>query len=319
MISQPERKINGVSFVASGEKLTNDNVRPLVALDANYAAIMPFAMLKNLNEPNIIYDSEKQWFGETPKGVKQYINELKHEDISIMLKPQVWVMRGEFTGKIKMNSENDWLTLEKTYADFILRFAKIAQENNVAIYCIGTELELFVENRPNYWIELIKKVKAIYRGKLTYAANWDEYTKTTFWEELDYVGVDGYFPLSEEKTPKVKALKEKWLKHKLVMKKHSDSLQKKILFTEFGYRSVDYATAKPWEVDYNKTSVNLQGQVNATKALFEMLWYEDWFAGGFVWKWFIDYENVGGNNNPRFTPQNKPAEKTIREFYKKVK
>ena len=103
------------------------------------------------------------------------------------------------------------------------------------------------------------------------------------------------------------------------MKKHSDSLNKKILFTEFGYRSVDYAAAKPWEIDYNKTAVNLKGQVNTTRVLFEELWNEDWFAGGFVWKWFIDYKNSGGKKDPRFTPQNKPAEDVIREYYLQYK
>lgn len=317
--SQSYLKINGISFVASREKVKKKHITPVVMLNANYAAIMPFALLKDLNNPSVDFNSDRQWFGERIQGTKQYIKELQKKNIAIMLKPQIWVMKGEFTGNIIMTNDADWLTLEETYSDYILTYAKVAQENKATIYCIGTELELFVKNRPEYWKGLIQKVKAIYKGKLTYAANWDEYPKTTFWNELDYVGIDGYFPLSDAKTPKVPVLKEKWQKHKVAMKKHSDSLQKKVLFTEFGYRSVDYTAAKPWEVDYNKTSVNLEGQVNTIQALFEELWYEEWFVGGFVWKWFIDHENVGGVDNPRFTPQNKPAEETIRAFYKKVK
>ena len=317
MTSQKAEKINGISFVASGEKVIAKNITPVVSLNANYAAVMPFGFSKNLQSPNINFNSDRQWFGERVDGVTQYITALHKSNIKTMLKPQIWVMKGEFTGKIKMTNDADWLTLEKTYADFILTYAKVAQDNNVAIYCIGTELELFVKNRPQYWLTLIQKVKTIYKGKLTYAANWDEYPKTSFWWELDYIGIDGYFPLSEAKTPKVSVLKKKWQKHKKLMKKHSDSLGKKILFTEFGYRSVDYAAAKPWEVDYSKTSVNLEGQVIATQVLFDELWHENWFAGGFIWKWFIHYEESGGVDDPRFTPQNKPAEETIRAFYKK--
>ena len=70
-------------------------------------------------------------------------------------------------------------------------------------------------------------------------------------------------------------------------------------------------------MDYSKTSVNLEGQVIATQVLFDELWHENWFAGGFIWKWFIDYEESGGVDDPRFTPQNKPAEEIIRAFYKK--
>lgn len=318
MSSQQETKINGISFVSSGKKATTKHIAPVVNLNANYAAVMPFGFSRSLQSPTINFNSDRQWFGERVDGVTQYISELHRSNIKTMLKPQIWISKGEFTGKIKMDSEEDWLILEKTYTDFILTYAKVAQANNVAIYCIGTELELFVKQRPEYWKGLIRKVKAIYKGKLTYAANWDEYPKTTFWNEIDYIGIDGYFPLTDAKTPRVSVLKEKWKKHKSVMKKHTDSLQKKVLFTEFGYRSVDYAAAKPWEVDYNKTSVNLEGQVNTTQALFEELWHEEWFAGGFVWKWFMDHEKVGGIDNPRFTPQNKPAEEIIKTFYARV-
>ena len=317
MTSQKTEKINGISFVASGEKVIAKNITPVVSLNANYAAVMPFGFSKNIHAPNINFNSDRQWFGERVDGVTQYITALHESNIKTMLKPQIWVMKGEFTGKIKMTNDADWLTLEKTYSDFILTYAKVAQDNNVAIYCIGTELELFVKSRPQYWLTLIQKVKTIYKGKLTYAANWDEYPKTSFWKELDYIGIDGYFPLSDAKTPKVPVLKKKWQKHKKLMKKHADSLERKVLFTEFGYRSVDFAAAKPWEVDYNKTSVNLEGQVIAIQVLFDELWYENWFAGGFIWKWFIDYEESGGVDDPRFTPQNKPAEEIIRAFYKK--
>ena len=30
------------------------------------------------------------------------------------------------------------------------------------------------------------------------------------------------------------------------------------------------------------------------QALFEEFWHEDWFAGGFVWKWFHNYDKSGG-------------------------
>jgi hypothetical protein len=63
------------------------------------------------------------------------------------------------------------------------------------------------------------------------------------------------------------------------------------------------------------TVVNLEAQKNTTQALLETFWMEDWFAGGFVWKWFHEHDKVGGINDSRFTPQNKPVENLIREFY----
>ncbi len=179
----------------------------------------------------------------------------------------------------------------------------------------GTELEKFIENRPEYWKQLIINLKKVYKGKLTYAANWDEFKRTPFWADLDYIGIDAYFPVSEMQTPNVEDCKKGWQSHKALIRSYSEQYNKPILFTEFGYRSMDYTGKEPWRSDYKIKSLNLQGQTNATQALFEEFWNEDWFAGGFIWKWFHKHDKVGGKDDNQFTPQNKPAETIVREYY----
>jgi hypothetical protein len=308
-------KINGVSFVAARDSIQEKHVIPVQQINANYASLMPFALLKAIDSSTIYYNPKRQWFGETEKGLKQYAKHLRSKDIKIMVKPQIWVWNGEFTGTIKMSNEDDWQQLEKTYSDFILEFARVSQDLNAEVFCIGTELELFVKHRPEYWIKLIKDIKAIYKGKLTYAANWDEYKRTPFWSDLDYIGIDAYFPLTEEKTPSVEASIEAWKTHKAVIKNQSETYNKPILFTEYGYRSMDYASKKPWEVSRLEGGVNEEAQANLTKALLETFWSEPWFAGGFVWKWFHNHDTSGGANDNRFTPQNKPAEQVLKTYY----
>ena len=315
--SQVIKKINGVSFVASREEVTQEHIDEVVAIHANHAAIMPFGFMRNTDSPKIIHNTDRQWFGETEKGAAQYVEMLHKNGISVMMKPQIWISRGVFTGTLQMESEENWKLLEASYEDFVMTYVKLAKETQVDIFCIGTELELFVKNRPRFWSELIAKIKKIYNGKLTYAANWDEYTRTPFWSELDYIGIDAYFPLSEEKHPSVAALKEGWQKWKPTIAALSVERGRPVLFTEFGYRSMNFTAKKPWLVDRNDEGVNLEAQVNATQAIFEEFWKEDWFAGGYVWKWFIEHEEVGGANDNRFTPQNKPAEKIIGEWYQK--
>ena len=315
-MSQVKEKINGVSFVASREKVGQQHVDEILNINANHAAVMPFGFIREINSPHIIFDTERQWYGETKNGAKQYIEMLQKNGVKVMLKPQIWIWRGEFTGTLKMQSEEDWRTLENSYEKFMLAYAGLAQDTKVSILCIGTELEQFVKYRPEFWKKLIVKIKEVYKGKLTYAANWDEYPRTTFWEDLDYIGVDAYFPLSEERTPSVAQLKKGWEKHKVKMKTLSIEKGKPILFTEYGYRSMDYTAKKPWLVDRNEEKVNLDGQVNAKKAIFEEFWKEDWFAGGYVWKWFINHDKAGGGKDNRFTPQNKPAQLVIRDHYK---
>ena len=307
--------INGVSLVANGNPIDTTHVKPVVAVNANYAALMPFGFTRSKDNPDLRFNTSRQWFGERRDGIKQYAEVLREQGIKLMIKPQIWISYGEFTGYMKMNSEEDWKTFENSYSDFILLYAKLAQEINAEILCIGTELENFISNRPEYWSNLIKEIKTIYKGKLTYAANWDEYKRTPFWDQLDYIGIDAYFPVSGSQTPTIEECLEGWKKHKPVIKSFSDKYNKPILFTEYGYRSVDYTGKEPWRFDRSMTQVNLQAQVNATKALYQTFWNEEWFAGGFIWKWFVNDDRVGGDKNNQFTPQNKPVESIIKNQY----
>ncbi|NVK52771.1 MAG: glycoside hydrolase [Flavobacteriaceae bacterium] len=311
------KKINGISFVASHSKIDSKNIQPVLAVNASYVALMPFGFIRDIKTPKIHYNSKRQWFGETKDGLVHYATAFKKSSVKIMIKPQVWVSRGIYTGFIKMDSEEDWKVLEESYEKFILDYAAVAQQIKAEILCIGTELEKFVIHRPKYWKQLIKKIKTIYKGKLTYAANWDEFKRVPFWDLLDYIGVDAYFPLSDKKTPTVADFEAGWQPHKITIKKIQEKYHKPILFTEYGYRSVDYNGKKPWESNRIEGSVNHQAQKNATQAIYNQFWNEKWFAGGFIWKWFHNHKNVGGINNNRFTPQNKPAEKLLKELYGK--
>jgi len=316
---QAHKKINGVSFVAANSAITDDHIDPVINLNANYAALMPFGFIKNLEHPDIIFNTEKQWFGEREVGVFQYAEKLKAKNIEIMLKPQLWVWQGEYTGRITMKTETDWLLLEASYRRFILKYARVAEAVNADMYCIGTELENFVAARPQFWNLLITEVKDVYSGKLTYAANWDEYTRTPFWAALDYIGIDAYFPVSDSKTPTIEECLQGWLPYKKEIKELSETVRKPVLFTEFGYRSVDFSGKEPWVSDRSKTGLNFEAQTATTQALFDTFWHEDWFEGGFIWKWFYNHKESGGITDTQFTPQNKPVEGVIQLQYKKFK
>ena len=309
-------KFNGVSFVASSIPIDETHTAPVVKAQSNTVALMPFGFIKKLTSPKIIHNTNRQWFGETEAGLIQYANEFRKHNIKVMVKPQIWVWNGEFTGYIEMDSEENWKMLEESYSSFILTYAKSAEKLKAEILCIGTELEKFVMQRPKYWQKIIKKIRKVFKGKLTYAANWDEFKRVPFWNDLDFIGVDAYFPLSDKKSPTVEDLELGWKIHKDEIKKVQSKFKKQVVFTEFGYRSVDFTGKKPWESNRVQGSVNLQAQVNGLQAIHNQFWNEEWFAGGFIWKWFHKHNEVGGENNNRFTPQNKPAEELIRKLYK---
>jgi hypothetical protein len=310
------QKINGLSFVASKDSIRTNDVSTVIDVNANYVALMPFGFIRDLSSPKIFFNTEKQWFGEREQGVIQYAKQLQKRSVKIMIKPQIWVWKGQFTGHISMHSEEQWKVLEDSYTSFILTYAKTAQTLKADILCIGTELEKFVNTRPEYWKFLILKIKKIFKGKLTYAANWDEFKRFPLWDQLDYIGIDAYFPLTDKKLPSVQEFEAGWELHKKEIYTIHKRYNSPILFTEYGYRSVDFTGKEPWNSKRFFGQVNLQAQINGLQAIHNQFWNEEWFLGGFIWKWFQKHNRVGGQNDNRFTPQNKPAENLLRNLYR---
>ena len=105
-----------------------------------------------------------------------------------------------------MQSEDEWVRFEKDYTAYIMAFAKIAADENSAMYCIGTEMQLVVKNRDQLFLRLIKQVREIYNGKLTFAENWNCFENVKFWDWLDYFGIDAYFLNSKLGNSKKKIL-----------------------------------------------------------------------------------------------------------------
>jgi len=306
-------KINGVNMVATRTALEDDELASVAKLKARWIAIIPFAFSRN-NEPSVGLAYNRQWFGESPKGVIESVVTAINIGFNVMIKPHVWVRGDGWPGEFNLETEEEWQQWQDDYTHYILTYAKIADSLSVDLLCIGTEFRIAARERPEYWYNLINMVRKVYKGKLTYAANWDNIEEVVFWDKLDYIGIDAYFPLTESETPSVDELKEAWQIHKETIEKLSLYFKKPVLFTEFGYKSSPACCASPWEEDRD-SPVNMPCQRNGYEALFVTFWPEEWFAGGFLWKWFPDNENSGGVGNNRFTPQNKLAEQVIRKCY----
>lgn len=310
---QQQTKINGLSYAAASVLLDSVDVHAMKQVGATWVALTPYGFLRQ-DEHRIRFNSDRQWISETTKGIAQDIVLAHRANLKIMLKPHVWISHGDYTGDFELNNTEDWEVLEESYRNYLLTFAKVAQTQKVELFCIGTEWRKFIKARPVFWHSLIQEIRTVYKGKLTYAANWDEYTETPFWSELDYVGVNAYFPLTEKINPSVEELAIAWQPTVNHLKGLSENVNRPILFTEYGYRSVEGTTIKPWE-SYTEGRASMSEQEIALEALYKSNWGEPWFAGGFLWKWFNGHSKRGGIMNADYTPQNKPAIVIIKNNY----
>ena len=162
---------------------------------------------------------------------------------------------------------------------------------------------------------MIRSVRKAYAGPITYAANWDEFEKVDFWDELDYAGIDAYFPLAQKEDPPAEELKarcDKWIKK---IESWAKPLGKQIILTEVGYYSASCAPITPWE-EKSPGGADLGIQAKCYRVFLETAWGKEWLAGIYWWRWNTN-PDAGGANNEGFTPQNKPAQDILVEWYKK--
>jgi hypothetical protein len=105
------------------------------------------------------------------------------------------------------------------------------------------------------WRELIARIRGVYQGKLTYSANFDQYFEVGFWDALDLMSINAYFPLRNDLLEK----DQEHLLEGLLIKGWQrvfgeiDAFYRKrnlrnmpILFSELGYTRRKNCTIEPW-------------------------------------------------------------------------
>lgn len=314
--SYKREPINGVSLVNPPRVIGMEEMGEVKRINAGWVGVIPYGFSRS-GEPQVTFDSERQWWGERTEGSCMLIEYAKSHNLKVMLKPHVWVRGEGWTGDFDLNSEDDWKVWEKDFSSYILNYVRVADSLNVEMLCIGTEYRQPAKERPAFWRELIKDIRKVYDGKITYASNWDNYENISWWDAVDYIGIDAYFPLAEGAHPTIAEIEEGWEPIKVELASFSAKWDKPILFTEYGFQSANGAAGKHWELDKSSENINEQLQADAYQATYQALMDENWFAGGFLWKWHFTYQGGGRWRGTEWTPQNKPAEKVIARWYGK--
>lgn len=307
--------INGITAVATPDSFHTDPYPRLAETQANWVCLVPYGFSR-LGQTELWYNVDRQWWGEKPEGVIHNIALARNQNLKVMLKPQVYVP-GSWPGDLDFRTDAEWQSWERNYTEFINFFLDIAIEHDIEMFCIGTEFKNSIKKRPAFWRKLITDLRCRYVGKLTYSSNWDNYEQIPFWDLLDIAGISCYLPLSEERTPSLKTLKKAWSKKLKNFRSFYNRTGKQILFTEYGYLSVDGCAGKTWELEKKVRSlkINEVAQANSFEALYSSMWEEEFWAGGFIWKWFPNGHGHEGYVERDYTPQDKLAEEVVTRWF----
>ena len=320
-------RLRGVSWVGS-DSVTAAELEPLRQAHVTWIAQTPFGWQASAAETTVQLHTMRpagtRWglWGESDAGLLYTARLARQRGIHTLLKPHLWV-RGHnaWPGDITMRSEADWNAWFASYATFILHYAQLAETAHFDGLCIGTELlHATAPAHEKAWRGLIAQIRRRYHGSLTYAANWSgEYQQIRFWDALDYVGIQAYFPLSTAASPSLDTLLRGWQPHLRALAAWQQKIKKPVVFTEIGYKTTPDAAARPWEWPERLAAFAAPDeatQARCYEAKFRACWGLPWLKGMFIWKWYPGLEADGpARRHADFTPQHKPAEAVLARWY----
>lgn len=251
----------------------------------------------------------------TDEDLAHVINRAHSLGMKVMLKPHLDLANdpSHWRGDIGAGfSQADWAAWFTSYKAFVDHYAQLAQTYGADQFCVGTELDA-TQSRVAEWRSVIAGVRGLFTGPITYAANHGSEISITWWDSVDFIGVDAYYPLTFRRDPSLAELKLAWLPRRAVLKTLSAYWGKPILFTEIGYRSQDGANQHPWDFQAGGT-IDLQEQADLYQAALESVFSRSWFAGEYWWTWETSPAQ-GGPTDMGYSPHGKPAEAVLRAWY----
>ncbi|SNC66667.1 hypothetical protein SAMN06265337_1688 [Hymenobacter gelipurpurascens] len=321
-------RMRGVNWVAA-DSASSSNMEPLVRAHITWIAQTPFGWQAAATQPEIRLHTGNNkggrggYWGEADAGLIYTAQQARKSGISTLLKPHLWLRNGgTWPGDINMTSPTNWQAWFTSYSTFILHYAQLAEAQKMEALCIGTELAHASVGHEKEWRALIKQIRRVYHGPLTYAANWSgEFEQIKFWDALDFIGIQAYFPLSKTTSPEKATLLAAWQEPLRRIEAVQKRYKKPVVFTEVGYKTTPDAAIEPWAWPDRMavvTSIDEETQRVCYEALFETFWKRPWLRGMFIWKWYPGLQPDGpARRHLDFTPQHKPAERVLADWYSK--
>jgi hypothetical protein len=295
----------GVSFTAQfPDTYDSEGARRMLEAlpqyGVNAVALVPYGFSPRHQPVVHINGGMNSW--ENDAGLAMLSRVAHARGIKVLLKPAVW-LEGENAGDLNFTSPADRAKWFASYRLFLEHYARLAKQIHADLFCVGGE---FVRLTPfdGEWRALIARVRELYPGPLVYAANFGpEFESLTFWDALDYIGLQEYYPLPdnlsmESIVRKVEAVQQRF--------------QRPVVFTEAGFSSYEAPNREPWD-DSKPRRVSPEAQARCYEAVLQAFYHKPWFQG--VYWWAVRSDGRGGPEDGSLTPWGKPAMDVVARWY----
>ena len=291
-----------------GTRTGRYTMQRLKTLGVNTVSILLSGRMTHARSREIIPPSRSELIA-----AQRALDDARTLGLATVLVPHIYIDDGTWRGEIALGDDAHTDAWWNSYEAFIGSAAEIARATGTTVLSVGVELKSmsnqpFVRSRMSHLTQSIRKT---YSGKLTYSANWDEAEDVLFWDLIDLVGVNGYYPLQPNPEQGAQRIRKR-------LQMLAKQTNREVLVAEVGYRSSPDSHLRPWEwPEQLQPAVDEQAQARAWSAVLKHWLGAHSIRGLIVWVVPTDPDDPASEPKHGFNPLNKKAETILREYFQK--
>lgn len=306
--------IKGITFASFAKRGALGRAETLESLKnmkkrtgADFVILVPNAVQDTPQSERIDFTSDAT-MGDGE--LTEFIRKAHGMGLRTALKPTVNCRNGTWRAHINffdkdVPCEPKWGNWFKSYTDFQLHFAEIAQKEGCEMFLPGCEM-VQSERQEDEWRRLIEDIRGVYGGPVSY--NTDKYQEDNvkWWDAVDIISSSGYYPIGD------------WERQLDRIEMTVKKFGRPFFFAECGCMSVSGASLVPndWSVTGD---VNLEEQADWYRAMFTACKKREWVKGFSIWDWSgRQYPLRSAAKHKGYEIYGKPAEKVVAEFYESI-
>ena len=255
---------------------------------------------------------------ENQRGLKKAVKQAHARGLKVLLVPHLWVESGGWRGEIDPDTDEGWRHFAEGYRAYVLSWARFAESTHVDMLAAGVELRswLTTTHAPSFF-PILRDLRAAYSGLVTYAANWDDVEQTVILGEVDVIGVNAFYPLTDKQGASDADLVRGGLEVAKKVKELAELWQKPVMFNEFGYTARPDPALRPWEWPDHMSGVKIdaRAQASAYRGLLAGMLQSRELVGGFVWRLYADPDDLSQEAEWGFSPRGRQAELYLRDAF----
>ncbi|AKF07778.1 glycoside hydrolase family 113 [Sandaracinus amylolyticus] len=288
----------------------------LASMGVNWVSITPFGRIWSLQSTEILMDFEAP-YEENREAVRRIVAQAHARGIRVLVIPHLWVETGGWRGEIDPGSPQAWAEYQRNYRAFVLAWARDAAAAGADAFSIGVECKSWSGRFGGFWWDFIDDVREVFPGLLTYSANWDEAEDVLFWDRLDLVGINAFYPLASHANATFAEYEEGARRAAEGVERVASVLDMPVLFVEVGYTTRRDAAVEPWlwPDDMTDVAISEHEQARALEASFRAFVPHEWFSGFLVWRYYAYLDDVSQEAIWGFSPHGKRAEHVLRATF----